>query len=128
MWHPVFYEGTWTHPANIGRIERVYTDAIYNFVLDGGHTLDINGITTCTLGHDFVGPVIGHPYFGRREAGQRHILDDLAAQPGWDSGFVTWSNLSVSHDPNTGFINGFSTNIDTYTIDDIHEVSFDEIA
>jgi hypothetical protein len=123
MWHPVLHEGVWTHPANIGRIERVYTDAIYNFVLDGGHTLDINGIVTCTLGHDFVGPVIGHPYFGRREAGQRHILDDLVIQPGWSHGFVTWSNLSVSHDPDTGFINGFSTNIDT-----IREVSFDEIA
>ena len=139
MWHPVLHEGAWSHPANIGRVERVYTDAIYNFVLDSGHTLDINGIVTCTLGHDFVGPVIGHPYFGRREAGKRHILDDLAAQPGWTSGFVTWSNLSVSHDPDTGFINGFTTDremafdipaadVATYTIDDseeVREVEFD---
>ena len=91
----------------------------------GVGALQVNGITTCTLGHDFVGPVIGHPYFGRREAGQRHILDDLVIQPGWASGFVTWSNLSVSHDPDTGFINGFTTVTNTYSIDDNREVVFD---
>ncbi len=122
LWHPVFMEGRWQHPADVGRVERVATDAIYNFVLEqptdamarsGDFVLEqptdtdicenpgvviINGIMTCTMGHGMTGPVIGHPYFGRREPGHRNILDDIETQPGWSTGYITWSNLTVTHD------------------------------
>jgi Mg-chelatase subunit ChlD len=117
LWHPVFVAGRWEHPANLGTVKRVATDAIYNFVLDTYDDaspaerpgiMTINGIQTCTMAHGFTGPVIGHPYFGLREPGKRNILDDLQAQPGWATGYITWSNLRVSHDPATGMINGMS--------------------
>jgi hypothetical protein len=114
LWHPVFVGGRWEHPANLGTVTRVPTDAIYNFVLDDtGHeerpgVVFINDIMTCTMGHGFTGPIIGHPYFGRREPGHRHILDDLQNQPGWSTGYITWQNLRVSHDPATGMINGMT--------------------
>jgi hypothetical protein len=118
LWHPVLVEGTWRHPATVGTVKRVTTDAIYNFVLE--HTdinravleearpgvLIIDGVTTCTLGHSFTGPVIGHPYFGKQEPGQRNIIDDLREDPGWDRGYITWRNVQVQHDAVTGFING----------------------
>jgi hypothetical protein len=113
LWHPVFVNGHWTHPADLGQVKRVTTDAIYNFVLDGPDderpgVLIINGIMTCTMAHGFTGPVIGHPYFGRREPGSRNILDDLQAQDGWATGYITWANLRVTHDPTTGMINGMT--------------------
>lgn len=110
LWHPVLVNGSWEHPASVGPVRRVITDAIYNFVLDWSppdcasgwsirpEVLIINGVTTCTLGHEMTGPVIGHPYFGKREAGKRNILDDLQEQPGWVDGYITWSNLQIDHD------------------------------
>ncbi len=122
LWHPVFHAGAWRHPADLGTVERVVTDAIYNFILDwptgySRHEVDeerpgtllINGIMTCTLCHGMTGPVIGHPYFGRREDGKRNILDDLTTDPGWATGYITWQNVQVSTDPTTGWIAGMTS-------------------
>jgi hypothetical protein len=107
LWHPVFVNHAWRHPADLGKIHRVATDAIYNFLLDNGHVLLINDIMTCTMGHDFVAnTVIDHPYFGARRAGQRNIRDDLEADPGWATGYIRWQNVQVQHDSVTGFICG----------------------
>jgi hypothetical protein len=120
LWHPVFVNGVWQHPADLGPVVRTQTDAIYNFVLDWPesdprHNTDvrpgivtINDIKTCTMGHNMIGPVIGHPYFGLRESGHRNVMDDLMEQPGWSTGYITWQNLRVSHDPDTGTINGMT--------------------
>lgn len=107
LWHPVYVNSAWRHPADLGKIHRVSTDAIYNFVLDDGHILLINDVITCTMGHDFVAnAVIDHPYFGKRRPGQRNIRDDLETDPGWATGYIRWRNVQVQHDPVTGFICG----------------------
>lgn len=107
LWHPVYVNSAWRHPADLGRIRRVAADAIYNFVLDDGHVLLINDIMTCTMGHDMVAnAVIDHPYFGKRRAGQRNIRDDLEADPGWATGYIRWRNVQVQHDAVTGYICG----------------------
>lgn len=107
LWHPVFVNHAWRHPADLGKIRRVTTDAIYNFVLDKDHVLLINDIMTCTMGHDMVAnEVIDHPYFGARRAGHRNVRDDLEADPGWATGYIRWRNVQVQHDPVTGFICG----------------------
>jgi len=117
LWHPVLVNGIWEHPASVGPVRRVATDAIYNFVLEWSpqdrntgralrpEVLIINGVITCTLGHEMTGPVISHPYFGKRETGKRNIIDDLQEQPGWAQGYITWSNLEIQHDA-TGLIAG----------------------
>jgi hypothetical protein len=107
LWHPVYVSKAWQHPADIGKIQRVATDAIYNFVLESGHVLMINDIMTCTMAHDFTAnSVIDHPYFGKRRPGHRNIIDDLSADPGWVDGYIVWKNVKVEHDATTGFING----------------------
>jgi hypothetical protein len=107
LWHPVYVDGKWQHPADIGKIQQVATDAIYNFVLETGHVLLINGIMTCTMAHDLTAnEVIDHPYFGKRRPGIRNIMDDLSADPGWAAGYIVWKNVQVEHDATTGFING----------------------
>lgn len=114
LWHPVFVDGHWQHPADIGVVERVATDAIYNFVLDDTEPLRallegvrpgvliVNGIMTCTMGHSMTGPVIGHPFFGGEG-----IIEELKKQPGWAAGYITWSNLRITRDAQ-GMINGMS--------------------
>ena len=105
MWHPVCMGGEWKHPADLGQIQRVATDAIYNFVLDEAHVIMLNGVMTCTMGHDMTAnAVIDHPYFGKRRPGVRNIIDDLSASPGWDAGYVVWRNVRVEKDQITGLI------------------------
>jgi Mg-chelatase subunit ChlD len=126
-WHPVFPSPTgdypaasspgWIHPADIGTVERVQADAVYNFVLRYSDSekqgrpgvLIVDGLMACTLGHDFKGPVISHPYFGEKEPGKRNILEDLAGLPGWTEGYVSIKHCLFHNDPDTGFICGLST-------------------
>jgi len=122
LWHPVFVDGDWQFPADIAATTRVQTDAIYNFVLeydgellagspmdadDRPGTIIIDGVTTCTMGHTMTGYCIGHSYFGKREPGKRNVIDDLSAQPGWTTGYITWSNLTIQTDE-TGLICGMA--------------------
>jgi hypothetical protein len=115
QWHPVWDKvtGLWTHPNKMGAVERVDTDAVYNFVLeipeyeeDGlrGSTVTINGLQTVTLAHTLYNPIARHPYFGGREPGMRNILDDLRVSPGWADGRVVWRNVAIDRDPDTGLV------------------------
>lgn len=55
--HPVLAKGEWVHPFEVGRVERVWVEALFNFELEGGpaaedHSCVINGLVVCTLGKD----------------------------------------------------------------------------
>jgi Mg-chelatase subunit ChlD len=110
LWHPVFVNNKWQHPADIGTVETVYTDALYNFVLEKEPepngcrpgVLIVDGVMTCTLGHGFTGPVIGHDYFGGN--GPNSIIADLSGCAGWVDGQVTWTTSYPVRDPITGHI------------------------
>lgn len=95
-WHPVYVGGTWQHPAKADGFAKpmflTTPEPLYNFVLADGHTVIADGVTACTLAHNFTGAVVGHPYFGGRQGHHRNILDDLEASVGWDIGFVHWRN------------------------------------
>ena len=114
-WHPVLSRNGWEFPANIGAVVVVETDAVYNFVLAFSEhknvrpgILTVDGVNACTLCHEMTGPVIGHPYFGRREPGQRNILDDLTTQPGWTNGYVVLKGVAYARNETTGFICGLT--------------------
>lgn len=47
-------------------------ECVYNFVLEKGHTMEINGVYCVTFGHGFKGEKVAHPYFGTER-----IVDDL---------------------------------------------------
>merc|ERR1712232_876075 len=72
-WHPIFVEGKWQFPAelaikDLGVVEELLVDEVYNFILEESnddHTIVVNGVVTCTLGHGILGsPVIEHDYYG----------------------------------------------------------------
>lgn len=98
-WHPMKSEEGWVFPADIGMLQDVPLDAYYNFVLESGHTAIIDGITVCTLGHGFEGPVISHPYFGTQA-----VIEDLKKCDGWENGFVVLDPSTVVRDPQTGLV------------------------
>jgi len=82
-YHPVRMNGTWQFPIQIGKVEERVCPAVYDFVLETGHVMLINGIECITLGHEFEGEVIQHPYFGTKR-----VLEDLKNMSGWSEGAV----------------------------------------
>jgi len=82
-WHPVYQEGRWVFPHDLGDEEEHKVDAVYNLVLDEHHIAVVNGQKAVTLGHNFQGPVVSHPYFGSDE-----VIKDLMKLNGWQTGRV----------------------------------------
>ena len=60
--------------------------------------MKINGIQCCTLGHDFKGPVIEHPYFGTE-----CVINDLRKMPGWNSGLILLNETCMIRNEKTNF-------------------------
>jgi hypothetical protein len=72
-------------------------------VLSQGHVIDVNGILSCTLGHNFTGDVIQHDFFGNKE----RIIAALSVQPGFDIGRPVFADLVAIKDSYTGLITGW---------------------
>lgn len=86
-YHPIRVDGAWTFPIDVdqGHLNEYDCDFVFNFVLDSGHILTVNGVEACTLGHGFKSSaVIEHAYFGTTK-----ITDDLSKLNGWTEGEVT---------------------------------------
>eukprot|EP01084_Bolivina_argentea_P226357 382364_1 len=62
----------WKLPCQVGNIEERFEESIYNFILDSGHVLCVNGIWACTLGHDLKGDIIENPMWG-----SSHVMYDM---------------------------------------------------
>jgi hypothetical protein len=88
-WHPVLDKLVWRHPADLAPISDYPVKKVYNLVLNKGHIVDISGVLTVSLGHEFRGQTIQHAFFGNKEL----ILYDLASQPGFSEGRPVYQNL-----------------------------------
>jgi len=96
-YHPIMLGGEWMFPADVefGHT-RTYSnvDHVYNFVLSHGHTLEVNGVCACTLGHNFKSnQVIEHAYFGTNQ-----VVDDLKKCQGWNNGVVALNKDAFQRD------------------------------
>jgi hypothetical protein len=100
-WHPVRINGKWAFPHDIGHETVMECQEVYNFALDVGHIIIINGIECVTLGHNFKGDVIEHPYFGTNK-----ILDDLRAIDFSNDGFIELLPNSTVRNSETGLVSG----------------------
>ena len=58
-------------------------DAVYNLILDGGHTIKINQYHCVTLGHGFKEDKLAHPYFGTEL-----VLNDLKLSIFYPQGYI----------------------------------------
>ena len=100
-WHPVRINGQWTFPHDIGHKTVVECQEVYNFALDAGHIIIVNGIECVTLGHNFKGAVIEHPYYGTN-----NVLDDLNALDIFNNGFIELLPNSIIRNNETGLVAG----------------------
>lgn len=84
-YHPVFYAGNWKFPYKFGATKVYDYKYVYDFVLEGGSTVFISDIVTCTFGHGLkCNDVVKHNYFGTER-----VLDDLSKLKGWSEGYIT---------------------------------------
>ena len=103
-WHPIKLnsQSNWTFPAETasGKKRRMYVDGYYNLVLESGHTVEMNGITVCTLGHGFTDDsVIQHPYFGTEA-----VVEDLKRCDGWEQGYILLNGKNIQRNLETGLV------------------------
>lgn len=86
-YHPVknLVTNKWIFPADEypSEINQYNIEHVYNFVLTHDHTMFINGMCVCTLGHGFTEDVVKHDYFGGK------VIDDLKILKTWHSGLIT---------------------------------------
>ena len=54
--HPIWQDGQWQLPRNIGESELLVCDKLFNVLLDSGHTMLVNDVVCVTLGHSRRGP------------------------------------------------------------------------
>lgn len=81
--HPIYINDDWVFPYDIYMPNNTYIDYVYDFVLDSGHCVEINGNNVITLGHGFnFNNIVHHEYFGDK------IIDDLMKHSGWDDGYI----------------------------------------
>jgi len=103
-WHPVRINGKWYFPKEypLGKFDEYRCEYVYDFVLDKGHIVIINGVECVTLGHNFQEDIVKHPYFGTRS-----VIRDLKGMPGWNEGRINIENSHFTYDTETSLINGW---------------------
>ena len=74
----------WIKPRDVAKARLMNCDAVYNFILSGGHSVEVNGINCVTFGHNFKGQKVEHKYFG-----SKMIIEDLKKIEGFENGSVS---------------------------------------
>ncbi len=83
-YHPIKVNDEWVFPQSVCKTKEMYISEYYNFVLEGGHILRINGIDCISLGHGMAdNDVVAHDYLGTSR-----VIEDLKSMAGWKAGMV----------------------------------------
>ena len=80
-------------------------EEIYNFVLDQGHTVLVNGVECVTLGHKFRDDIVRHSYYGTDRV--IHDLVVLDAQQN-NNGIIKVSEGMHQRNHGNGLVTGLS--------------------
>jgi hypothetical protein len=109
-YHPIRLNNKWEFPCTLQAPQEHDSEAIYNFVLESGHIMLINGVECVTLAHGFQEDVVRHPYFGTNA-----VIEDLQNMEGWERGLVVLTKEAVNRDLKTGLISGLNKTIQIQT-------------
>jgi hypothetical protein len=83
-YHPIKCNGAWSFPNQLGDKVRMFVNEYFNFVLEGGHSLTVDGMECISLGHGLTdSAVVSHEYLGTGK-----IIEDLKEMKGWEHGLV----------------------------------------
>jgi len=107
--HPVKIGGEWFKPKELGEVQVRNCSAVYNFVLNDGHSMEVNNIVCATLGHGLKGEKVEHPYFGTSQ-----IIQDLKRFPNFSKGFVQLKMNQFVRDQISHSICGIAYSNNTY--------------
>jgi Mg-chelatase subunit ChlD len=94
-WHPIrIYGAKWMFPCMyMLKVDKLYVDKVYDFVLAGEGIAIIDKVEVATLGHGFTtDEVIRHDYYGTGA-----VIQDLMKYPGWDTGRVYIDDTLVKY-------------------------------
>jgi hypothetical protein len=103
-YHPIRTdEFGWVFPEQLSQAKMTSIDAVYNFVLSNGHTIEVNGVESVILGHELTGKVVGHDYFGSRK-----VVNDLQNNfpDGWLKGMIEVQENALKRDQASGLLVG----------------------
>lgn len=86
-WHPVNIDNEWKFPTEISKTTKlINTEYIYSFVLEKYHTLIVDNVITCTLGHN--NKNIPYSYYSDK------VIQDIEKVGGFKKGVVIVENVS----------------------------------
>lgn len=102
--HPVSQPGqSWDFPLNLGKVQKISCEAVYDFVLDSNHSVMINDMACVTFGHQFTDSVATHSYFGSQQ-----IVNDLKEFSTYADGLVTLPADCFVRDQESSLITGMN--------------------
>jgi hypothetical protein len=107
-YHPIQNNSEWVFPTIINIPQNTFIDCLYNFILDSIHTININGIVCCTLGHNITtNGVISHPFYGTHV-----IIDIMKKMDGYNEGLICMDKCKISYtyDTTTNMKSGYIFN------------------
>ncbi|KAL4466107.1 hypothetical protein ABPG74_004344 [Tetrahymena malaccensis] len=100
-YHPIRVKNNWFFPCQLKETKLRDCEFIYSFVLEQGHTMEINRIECVTYAHNFEEQIVQHDYFGTQR-----IIKDLKRMQGWDDGLITLPANCLVRDPISSLVVG----------------------
>jgi hypothetical protein len=98
-WHPIKYNNEWCFPNELSSVSLVQCEAVYSFVLDKHHVMNIENFEVICLAHGYTNDILAHNFWGTQK-----IINDLKKKDGFESGLVVLQSGCLMTDPNTGLV------------------------
>ena len=98
-WHPIKYEDNWCFPDTLAPARLSQCEAVYSFVLDKYHIMNIENFDVICLAHGYTDGVLAHEFWGTQK-----IINNLKSKEGFDDGLVVLKAGCLMNDPKTGLV------------------------
>ena len=82
-WHPIRYNDEWVFPQDIQPAIPTVTDAVYSFVIEEHHIMNIENTDVICLGHGYTNGILKHPFWGTHK-----VIESMKRSLGWEKGII----------------------------------------
>ena len=96
-WHPIKYENKWCFPYTLAPARLSQCEAVYSFVLDKFHIMNIENFDVICLAHGYTDGILAHEFWGTQK-----IINNLKSKEGFNDGLVVLHAGCLVNDPETG--------------------------
>ena len=98
-WHPIKYENVWRFPFDLSQSNLMQCEAVYSFVLDKHHIMNIENIDVICLAHGYKDGILAHEFWGTQK-----IITSLKTKEGYNAGLVILKSGCLVNHPITGLV------------------------